>query len=224
MPGENLSRDEARERAALLSVDGYEVSLDVRSALGDGPAREGAPRTFRSVTTIRFRCAEPGATSFADLIAPSVTAVSLNGRDLDPSEVFDGSRIVLEDLAADNELVVDAQCAYSRTGEGLHRFVDPEDGEVYLYTQYEPADSRRVFANFEQPDLKAPYRFEVRAPEGWVVWSNGVGEQTDGVGVQGDVAVVVQLADRDPQPRGAVEHDDGVSFERAELTDTHPGA
>ncbi|MEU2748042.1 aminopeptidase N [Streptomyces collinus] len=179
MPGENLSRDEARERAALLSVDGYEVSLDLRSAVGED--RGDGPRTFRSVTTVRFRCNEPGASSFADLIAPSVTAVSLNGRDLDPGEVFDGSRITLEDLAADNELVVDAQCAYSRTGEGLHRFVDPEDGEVYLYTQYEPADSRRVFANFEQPDLKAPYRFEVRAPEGWTVWSNGAGEQTDGV-------------------------------------------
>ncbi|MFD5335874.1 aminopeptidase N [Streptomyces hawaiiensis] len=179
MPGENLSRDEARERAALLSVDGYEVSLDLRSAVGED--RGDGPRTFRSVTTVRFRCNEPGASTFADLIAPSVTAVSLNGRDLDPGEVFDGSRITLEDLAADNELVVDARCAYSRTGEGLHRFVDPEDGEVYLYTQYEPADARRVFANFEQPDLKAPYRFEVRAPEGWTVWSNGAGEQADGV-------------------------------------------
>ncbi|MFH8937211.1 aminopeptidase N [Streptomyces griseosporeus] len=179
MPGENLSRDEARERAALLSVDGYEVSLDLRSAVGE---QDGdGPRTFRSVTTIRFRCAEPGVSSFADLVAPSVTAVSLNGKDLDPGQVFDGARILLDDLAAENELVVDAQCAYSRTGEGLHRFVDPEDGEVYLYTQYEPADSRRVFANFEQPDLKAPFRFEVRAPEGWTVWSNGTGQLTDGV-------------------------------------------
>ncbi|MEU9411438.1 aminopeptidase N [Streptomyces sp. NPDC048281] len=178
MPGENLSRDEARERAALLSVDGYDVSLDVRSAVGEG---QDEPRTFRSVTTIRFRCNEPGASSFADLIAPAVTAVTLNGKDLDPGEVFDGTRIALEDLAAENELVVDARCAYSRTGEGLHRFVDPEDGEVYLYTQYEPADSRRVFANFEQPDLKAPFRFEVRAPEGWTVWSNGAGELADGV-------------------------------------------
>ncbi|MEU8588094.1 aminopeptidase N [Streptomyces sp. NPDC048664] len=176
MPGENLSRDEARERAALLSVDAYEVFLDLRSAVGEG---DGDPRTFRSVTTIRFRCAEPGAESFADLIAPSVTALSLNGKDLDPGEVFDGTRIRLEDLAAENELTVDARCAYSRTGEGMHRFVDPEDGEVYLYTQYEPADSRRVFANFEQPDLKAPFRFEVRAPEGWTVWGNGAGGRHD---------------------------------------------
>jgi aminopeptidase N len=180
VPGENLTRDEARERAALLSVDGYEVSLDLRSAVGEG-AGDGEPRTFRSVTVIRFRCNEPGAATFADLIAPTVTSVSLNGKDLDPGQVFDGSRILLEDLAADNELIVDARCAYSRTGEGLHRFVDPEDGEVYLYTQYEPADSRRVFANFEQPDLKAPFRFEARAPEGWTVWSNGLGELADGV-------------------------------------------
>ncbi|MFJ9115625.1 aminopeptidase N [Streptomyces sp. NPDC102394] len=178
MPGENLTRDEARERAALLSVDGYEVSLDLRSAVGGTDAE---PRTFRSVTTIRFRCNEPGAATFADLIAPGVTSVSLNGKDLDAGQVFDGSRILLEDLAAENELIVDAQCAYSRTGEGMHRFVDPEDGEVYLYTQYEPADARRVFANFEQPDLKAPFRFEVRAPEGWTVWSNGAGELADGI-------------------------------------------
>ena len=93
MPGENLTRDEARERAALLSVDGYEVSLDLRSALGD---RDGGADTFRSVTTIRFRCAEPGASSFADLIAPCVTSVTLNGRELDPGGVFDGARIALE--------------------------------------------------------------------------------------------------------------------------------
>ncbi|MGA5556781.1 aminopeptidase N [Streptomyces lavendulocolor] len=177
MPGENLSRDEARERAELLSVDGYEVALDLRSAVGGS---ESEPRTFRSVTTIRFRRTAPGTTTFVDLIAPSVNAVTLNGRELDPAAVFDGSRIALDGLADVNVLVVDAQCAYSRTGEGMHRFVDPEDGEVYLYTQYEPADARRVFANFEQPDLKAPFRFEVTAPEGWSVWSNGAEESRDG--------------------------------------------
>ncbi|MGW7418027.1 aminopeptidase N [Streptomyces sp. NPDC054863] len=178
MPGENLSRDEAQIRAELLSVDGYEVALDLRSAVGD---HEGdGPRTFRSVTEIRFRARTPGASTFADLVAPSVNAVTLNGTALDPAAVFDGTRIALEGLAAENVLVVDAQCAYSRTGEGMHRFVDPEDGEVYLYTQYEPADARRVYANFEQPSLKAPYRFSVRAPEGWTVWSNGVGTLEDG--------------------------------------------
>ncbi|MFF2191068.1 aminopeptidase N [Streptomyces sp. NPDC058155] len=202
MPGENLSRDEARERAELLSVDRYEVALDLRSAVGespgdasvgepdgapgeapDGPAADGpgAPRTFRSVTTIHFRSARPGVATFVDLVAPSVTSLTLNGRSLDPSVVFDGSRIALYGLAEENVLVVDARCAYSRTGEGMHRFVDPEDGEVYLYTQYEPADARRVFANFEQPDLKAPFTFEVTAPPGWTVWSNG---ETTGSGAE----------------------------------------
>ncbi|MEU0697109.1 aminopeptidase N [Streptomyces niveus] len=190
MPGENLSRDEARERAELLSVDRYEVALDLRSAVGEAPGDAsdgapadgpGAPRTFRSVTTIHFRSARPGVATFVDLVAPSVTSLTLNGRPLDPSVVFDGSRIALYGLAEENVLVVDAQCAYSRTGEGMHRFVDPEDGEVYLYTQYEPADARRVFANFEQPDLKAPFSFQVTAPAGWTVWSNG---ETTGSGAE----------------------------------------
>lgn len=132
MPGKNLSRDEAQARAGILSVDGYEVHLDVTSA----PDTSNA--TFRSVTTIRFRCAEPGSESFADLLAPSVRAVTLNGRALDPAAVFDGARVALPALAAENVLVVDADCAYSRTGEGLHRFTDPADGETYLYTHYEP--------------------------------------------------------------------------------------
>ncbi|MFD8072053.1 aminopeptidase N [Streptomyces sp. NPDC059718] len=177
MPGENLTRDEARERARLLAVDGYEVALDLRSAL------RPQERTFRSVTTVRFRCTEPGASSFADLLAPSVTSVTLNGRELDPAVVFDGTRITLDDLAAENVLVVDAQCAFSRTGEGMHRFTDPEDGEVYLYTQYEPADARRVFADFEQPDLKAPFTFSVTAPESWVVLGN---ERVTGVSDGGE--------------------------------------
>jgi aminopeptidase N len=174
VPGENLSREEARERAAILSVERYDIALDVRSAVGPAPA-EG-PRTFRSTTVIDFRCTRAGASSFADLIAPGVSSVRLNGRDLDPAEVYDGARIALDGLAERNTLVVDARCAYSRTGEGLHRFEDPEDGEVYLYTQYEPADARRVFANFEQPDLKAPFTFRVTAPEGWTVLGNGAAD------------------------------------------------
>ncbi|MBM9508360.1 aminopeptidase N [Actinacidiphila acididurans] len=187
MPGENLSREEARARAAILSVERYDVALDVRSATG--PAPGGAERTFRSTTVIDFRCAQPGASSFADLIARSVTSVRLNGRDLDPAAVFDGARIALEGLAEHNTLEVDAQCLYSHTGEGLHRFEDPEDGEVYLYTQYEPADSRRVFANFEQPDLKAPFTFRVTAPEGWEVLSNSAAQGEPAPAPDGGVTV-----------------------------------
>ncbi|MGW4649172.1 aminopeptidase N [Kitasatospora sp. NPDC004289] len=168
MPGKNLSREEAQQRAAILSVDGYRVHLDVTSAV------DPAAATFRSTSTIAFRCSEPGAASFADLLAPAVRSVTLNGTALDPAEVFDGTRVRLAGLAAENLLVVEADCAYSRTGEGLHRFVDPVDGETYLYTHYEPADARRVFANFEQPDLKAPFTFTVTAPAAWDVYANAV--------------------------------------------------
>jgi aminopeptidase N len=171
VPGENLTRDEARERARLLTVHGYQVALDLRSATEPAPA--SGPRTFRSTTTIRFGCAEPGTTSFADLVAPHVHSVTLNGVSLNVDQVFGGTRVALPALEPENELIVDAQCAYSRTGEGLHHFTDPEDGETYLYTQYEPADARRVFANFEQPDLKAPFDFSVTAPAHWTVLSNG---------------------------------------------------
>ncbi|GAA2826978.1 aminopeptidase N [Kitasatospora sp. CM 4170] len=171
MPGKNLSRDEAQQRASILAVDGYRVRLDVTSA------PDPAAATFRSTTTITFRCTEPGAATFVDLLAPAVRSVTLNGRALDPATAFDGARVHVDGLAAENVLVVDADCAYSRTGEGLHRFTDPVDGETYLYTHYEPADARRVFADLEQPDLKAPFSFTVTAPAAWDVWSNAVHEE-----------------------------------------------
>ncbi|WP_371481523.1 aminopeptidase N [Kitasatospora sp. NBC_00315] len=176
MPGKNLSREEARQRAGLLDVDSYRVHLDVTSA------PDPAAATFASTTTVRFRCSQPGAATFVDLLAPAVRSVRLNGRELDPAEVFDGTRIALDSLAAENVLEVAADCAYSRTGEGLHRFTDPVDGETYLYTHYEPADARRVFADFEQPDLKAPFTFAVTAPAAWDVRSNAVHESVTAEG------------------------------------------
>ncbi|MGW5333563.1 aminopeptidase N [Streptomyces bauhiniae] len=165
MPGTNLTREEAQQRADLLSVDSYEIDLDLSGA------QEGG--TFRSVTTVRFDVAESGAESFIDLVAPAVREVTLNGDSLDPAEVFKESRIALPGLLEGrNILRVVADCAYTNTGEGLHRFVDPVDEQAYLYTQFEVPDARRVFAAFEQPDLKATFRFTVTAPEGWTVISN----------------------------------------------------
>ncbi|MEV5243410.1 aminopeptidase N [Streptomyces cinnamoneus] len=164
MPGTNLTREEAQQRARLLAVDAYEIELDLSGA------QEGG--TYRSVTTVRFDAAEPGD-SFIDLVAPAVHEVVLNGTALDAAEVFADSRIALPGLVAGrNELKVVADCAYTNTGEGLHRFVDPVDQQAYLYTQFEVPDARRVFASFEQPDLKATFQFTVKAPEGWTVISN----------------------------------------------------
>ncbi|MFJ2646551.1 aminopeptidase N [Streptomyces sp. NPDC087420] len=165
MPGTNLTREEAQLRARLLTVDSYAIDLDLSGA------QEGG--TYRSVTTVRFDSAEAGAETFIDLVAPAVHEVVLNGTPLDPAAVFKDSRIALAGLLeGPNDLTVVAECAYTNTGEGLHRFVDPVDEQAYLYTQFEVPDARRVFASFEQPDLKATFRFSVRAPEGWTVISN----------------------------------------------------
>ena len=164
MPGENLTRVEAQERRAVVDPSGsgitYEISLDLTTG----------EETFGSRTVVRF-AATAGASTFIDLIAREVRQITLNGRAIDPT-AFADSRIALDGLEAANELVVDADALYTNTGEGLHRFVDPVDGEVYLYSQFEVPDSRRVFAVFEQPDLKATFQFTVTAPEPWKVVSN----------------------------------------------------
>lgn len=165
MPGTNLTREEAQQRARLLTVDSYEIDLDLSGA------QEGG--TYRSVTTVRFESTEAGAETFIDLVAPAVHEVVLNGKPLNVAAVFRDSRIALRHLRQGaNELTVSADCEYTNTGEGLHRFVDPVDQQAYLYTQFEVPDARRVFASFEQPDLKATFRFTVTAPEGWTVVSN----------------------------------------------------
>ncbi len=172
MPGNNLTRDEAQTRARLLSVDSYTVELDLTTS----------ETTFATTTTIAFTCTEPGAETFADLVGATIHAITLNGVSLDASEVYDDSRIRLTDLQERNELVVTADCPYSRTGEGLHRFVDPVDDRVYTYTQFEVPDARRVYATFEQPDLKSVFTFHVTAPEAWVVVSNAPTPEPEPVG------------------------------------------
>jgi aminopeptidase N len=161
VPGENLTRLEAQERRAILAVDSYVVDLDLTTG----------PQTFRSTTTVAFT-AVGGTATFLDAITAKVHSISVNGTNVDPDTVSDGVRIRLEDLVEHNTVTVVADFAYTNTGEGLHRFVDPVDGEVYLYSQFEVPDSRRVYAVFEQPDLKATFQFTVTAPANWAIVSN----------------------------------------------------
>ncbi|TDP38433.1 aminopeptidase N [Nocardia ignorata] len=170
MSAPNLTRDQAVERAAVVAVDNYRIELD----LTDQPrgADSAVSDTFGSTTTVTFT-AKPGASTFIDLVAARVRSAVLNGRELDVSSYAEETGIALSDLAENNELVVVADCEYSHTGEGLHRFVDPADGKVYLYSQFETADAKRMFACFDQPDLKATFDVVATAPSDWVVVSNG---------------------------------------------------
>lgn len=156
----NLTRDQAVERAALITVDSYQVNLDVTGE-----------RTFRSTTTVMFD-ALPGADTVIDIAAEGVRSASLNGQELDVSGYDESTGIPLRGLSHRNVVIVDADCRYSNTGEGLHRFVDPVDGEAYLYSQFETADAKRMFACFDQPDLKATFEIRVTAPQHWKVVSN----------------------------------------------------
>lgn len=162
MPGENLTRVEAQSRARILHVHDYEVELDLTKG----------ERVFGSKTTVTFDCNEPGVSTFIDAITDQVHSINLNGENLDVAKHSDGVRITLPNLKASNTLVIDADAKYMNTGEGLHRFVDPVDNEVYLYTQFEVPDSRRMFAVFEQPDLKARFSFTVSASSRWKIVSN----------------------------------------------------
>ncbi|WP_314037880.1 aminopeptidase N [Dietzia sp. CH92] len=177
----NLTRADAAARSELLRVESYDVEIDLTDG-GGGPGSG----TFRSRTVVRFSCTRPGAETFIDLRSAVIRSAVLNGRELFPAgeenRYDDEEGLTLPDLQAENELVVDADLAYTTTGEGLHRMVDPADGEVYLYSQFETADAKRVFACFDQPDLKARYTLTVTAPEKWVVVANTLAEESPAEG------------------------------------------
>ncbi len=170
MPGVNLTRAEAKVRSGLIAVDSYDVDLNLVS--GD--------ETFISSTTVRFTCNSPGSSTFIDAVGKSIVSATLNGSPVDVS-TFDGESVHLLNLAASNELVLVVESVYSKSGEGLHRFVDPADNEVYLYSQHEVADARRTFACFDQPDLKATFAISANVPAHWEVISNNPTESVTDV-------------------------------------------
>jgi aminopeptidase N len=174
--GANLTRDEARERAALITVSSYQVDLDLT----------GGDDVFDVSCVIRFTCAFPGASTFVDFTGSAVRRIVLNGSPVDTG-TGDGDRIALTGLAATNTLEIEATCAYSRSGEGLHRFADPVDERVYLYSDLETYDAHRVYPCFDQPDMKATFEFSVTAPASWTVVSNMAADSAEPAGTRADV-------------------------------------
>jgi aminopeptidase N len=172
-----ITRDEALERAKLVSAVSYDVSVDLTRGND----------VFGSVSIITFSCAAPGASTHVDLIAHSVHEIVVNGIAIDPATAWAEGRIALTGLLERNEVRIMADCTYANDGTAMHRSVDSADGKVYVYTALEPADSRRVYANFEQPDLKAAYTLHVTAPAHWTVFSNQPTPETrqvrDGIAV-----------------------------------------
>jgi aminopeptidase N len=208
----NLTRTDAAARAELLAVQSYDIRLDVTDASG-----HPGEHTFRSVTTVRFTSRQAGASTFLDLVAETVHSATLNDVELDVGTYTEDGGLPLPDLAEQNTLVITADCAYSNTGEGLHRFQDPEDGQVYLYSQFEPADAKRMFACFDQPDLKATFTLHVVAPFDWQVVSN-TGERTIEAGPGGS-----QLVHFAPTKRISTYLVALIAGPYAKVTDSHEG-
>ncbi|MFP5416295.1 MAG: aminopeptidase N [Actinomycetes bacterium] len=165
----NITRDEAVTRSRQLSVEAYEVLVDLAGRRHDGSPLADPAGTFASTTRVRFSSIE--CVTNANLIADEVASATLDGALLPPT-AFDGEHLTLALAEGDHVLEVSSVMRYSRTGEGLHRFVDPSDDRIYLYSQFEVADARRMYATFEQPDLKATFAFSVVAPASWTVLSN----------------------------------------------------
>ncbi|HWL79264.1 aminopeptidase N [Microbacterium sp.] len=169
----NLTREETAARSASVTVRTARVELDVTTA--PDPDQSGFATV--SILEIETDAAGGGVDTWVDFIGEGVDSVEVDGVSR-PVE-WDGSRIRLTGLRGRQTVRIAARGAYSRSGEGLHRFVDPVDDQTYLYTHYEPADARRVMACFEQPDMKARYTFVVTAPAGWLVLSNQEVASTD---------------------------------------------
>ena len=158
--GTNITQVEASQRSEVIKVSSYKIDLDLTT---------GA-ETFLVKTSVNFAGLKPGATTFIDCVGKRVISAKLNGVDFDPK--FDGESVFLPPLAAENTLEIEHEGVYSNSGEGLHRFVDPADNEVYLYTQFETGDARRMYACFDQPDQKATFTISTITPKHWEVISN----------------------------------------------------
>jgi len=161
VPGKNLTRDEAATRSTLVKTHSYRIDLDLISST----------ETFVTKTTVKFAGLKPGQSTFIDAVGKRVISATLNGVAFEVKD-YDGESIHLPALAAENELFLEIEAPYSNTGEGLHRFVDPADNEVYLYTQFETGDARQMYACFDQPDQKATFTISAITPKHWEVISN----------------------------------------------------
>ncbi len=162
MPIAEITRAQTSQRARLVHVHSYDVALDLTRG----------EEVFGSVSVVRFDCTEPGEASYIDLIADAVHEITLNGMPLDPAAAYADGRVTLPGLAASNELRVAADCAYARSGTGMHRSADSADGGIYIYGELAQAYARTAYACFDQPDLKAEFTFRVTAPAQWTVLSN----------------------------------------------------
>ncbi|MEE9297868.1 MAG: aminopeptidase N [Acidimicrobiia bacterium] len=169
---DRLTRTEAETRAGAVSGVRYVLHLEL----------ERGAKSFRGDVTIGFE--HHGGDTFIEWLGGHIERMSVNGEIVEPD--WDGERISLpaSSLQPQNEIHIGYERPFDHTGEGFHRFVDPEDGAEYLYTQFEPYSAHRVFPCFDQPDLKATYAVSVTAPTEWAIVT--AGREIDAEDLPGD--------------------------------------
>ncbi|VUD41242.1 Aminopeptidase N [Thalassocella blandensis] len=157
-----LERSQAYYRSARVSDVNYVLALNL-------PA-ENVP--FSGKAKIRFTLNDASQPLTLDFVDGDVSQISVNGT-LIPTQ-YNGFFITLPAEAltvGEQEVEITYTHAYRRDGTGLHWFKDPEDGETYLFSQFEAWDFNKVFPGFDQPDLKSTYTLSVEAPAHWQVIS-----------------------------------------------------
>ena len=160
-PRDVLSRDEAQRRSEVVSAVEYELHLDLQA---------GADR-YHGEVVIRFSFSGTQGI-FLDHRGDVIETFEVNGTAVEPQS--NGYRIKLPAaiLEPRNEIRIVFEHTFDHAGDGFHRFVDPEDGGEYLYTNFEPYAAHRLFPCFDQPDIKATYDLVVDAPTTWTIIAN----------------------------------------------------
>ncbi len=155
-----LHRAEAVERASRVHGIHYSLAFDLSE---DRSSYTGRAR-------IDFELRPGAAPLFLDFRGTPVR-LSVNGKPQEPDHRDHRLWLPDELLATSNRVEVEYENDFDLSGDGFHRFVDPEDGATYLYTNFEPFAAHRSFPCFDQPDLKARFGLVVVAPGTWTVVS-----------------------------------------------------
>ncbi len=159
---DKLTRQVADSRKSRISNVAYTLDIDLISLADD----------YQGQVDITFELNNKSQNLTVDFTGGTVADVEVNGQEVAVN--YSGYFITLpaESLqVGSNQVSITYSHPYGQDGNGLHRFIDPEDGETYIYTYLWPYYSNRLFPNFDQPNLKATYAMKVRAKADWQVVS-----------------------------------------------------
>jgi aminopeptidase N len=164
-----LDKVTADSRKARISNLEYDAFVDIAAS----------EEELVGEVSIQFDLSDASASLTLDFTGGTVNAVQVNGET--SAADYNGFYITLPaeqlQLGA-NTIDVAYRHPFGHDGNGLHRFVDPQDGLTYMHSYLWPYYANRLLPSFDQPSLKANFSLRVIAPESWNVFSMQPGEAT----------------------------------------------